>query len=289
VSQFVKQASIYRKLQSVTDVIESVEIGQRKANENNELRKNRNLVKLYCLKLNPEIICKDPKKKLILTDIPALVIPNLKSYYNLHINDKNEVKTSILANSGKSFDLFVEPYLGKEAPNIKSLMKFKGETLIKDKYLNIQNNLGNKEIFFNTISKRKTAFATNSLNSTPNSSQDSPRKKQNQSNHFFNNSLPVPHRCQERIEISKNNNRENPHLEYCTVEVKYSLNQIQTLSQIAVNNELYNHGHAMSLIVRRNKQRDVEQGREELSMHYKKYHTGSKVSISEANTSKVLA
>ena len=71
-------------------MIESVEIGQRLSNENKEDRINGSQTQLLCFKLNPEVIEKTPGKRLYLPEIPVLVIPNIKSYYNLH-SDHNFV------------------------------------------------------------------------------------------------------------------------------------------------------------------------------------------------------
>ena len=260
-----------------------MEIGQQNANENNSLRQGRSQVKLFCFKLNPEVVTKFPKAKLTLPDIPVLIIPNLKSYYNLHSNENFEIKTSILANSGKSYDLFLEENEGFTGQNVNSILKFKGPVLVKDKYLNIQKNLGNKELFFKTISKNKSAFALDSLSNTPSCSQELKGK-----NVFYKNDLPIPIRCQERIDIYNKNEKQNPHGENCMVNAKFSIKQINNLNDKAIRDELYSHGHAKFLKLPRNKSRSLDQAKEELTLHYKKYHTGKRVDTSEANTSKNL-
>jgi len=130
-SRFINQASKIKKLESVEDVIDSVVIGQQQANENN-LKSRRSQVKLHCFKLNPEVILKLPKQRLNLPEIPVLIIPNLKSYYNLHTNENFEIKTSILANSRKSYDLFIQENESKIGENVNSILKYKGPVLVKD-------------------------------------------------------------------------------------------------------------------------------------------------------------
>jgi hypothetical protein len=49
-----------------------------------------------------------------------------------------------------------------------------------------------------------------SLTTTPTSSQDSSTSKT-----YYTNDLPVPHRCQERIDLNKKNEKENQHYENC--------------------------------------------------------------------------
>jgi hypothetical protein len=259
-------------------------LGQEQANENNRLRNSRSQVKLFCFKLNPAVINKELNRKLILPEIPVLVIPNIKSYYNLHTNQNFEVKTSILSNSDKSYDLFIEPNESKVIQNVNTVLKFKGPQIIKDKFLKVQKNLGNKEIFFKILSKKKSIFARTSLTTTPSSSQES-----NTSKTFFTNDLPVPHRCQERIDFNKKNEKDNPHFENCMVNAKYSINQIKTLAAKAVLDELFAHGHAKSLLLARKKPRNSDQSKEELILHYTKYHTGKKVNPALPNTSKALS
>jgi hypothetical protein len=247
------------------------------------LNNRRSQVKLHCFKLNPEVILKLPKQRLNLPEVPVLIIPNLKSYYNLHTNENFEIKTSILANSRKSYDLFIQENESKIGENVNSILKFKGSVLVKDKYLNIQKNLGNKETFFKTIAKKKSAFAFESLSNTPTCSQES----KNQGT-FYTNDLPIPLRCQERIDLSDRTEKTNPHGKNCTVTAKFSINQIDHLMSHAVLDELYEHGHAKFLKLPRNKTRDLNQAKEELKFHYKKYHTGKKVDPCKPNTSKNL-
>jgi hypothetical protein len=256
-------------------------MGQQLANENKTIRFGRGQVKLHCFKLNPEVITKLPRAKLTLPEIPILIIPNLKSYYNLHTNENFQIRTSILANTGKSFELFIKEAVTGQ--NINSVLKFKGSVLIKDKFLNIQKNLGNKEIFFKTLAKKKSALALESLNNTPSCSQETMGTTIQ-----FSNDLPTPVRCQERIEINKGFEKPNPHGEICCVTTKFSINQIKDLNGNAVLDELYAHAHAKYLKLPRNKTRDLSQAKEELTLHYKKYHTGQKIDPSKPNTSKNL-
>ena len=283
-SRFINHASKLKKLENLDDVIESIVLGQEQANENNRLRNGRSQVKLFCFKLNPEVINKQLNRKLVLPEIPVLVIPNIKSYYNLHTNQNFEVKTSILSNTDKSYDLFIEPNESKVIQNANTVLKFKGPQLIKDKFLKVQKNLGNKEVFFKILAKKKSLFARTSLTTTPSSSQESSTSKT-----YYSNDLPVPHRCQERIDLNKKNEKENQHYENCLVIAKYSVNQIKTLTTKAVLDELFAHGHAKTLLMARKKPRNSDQSKEELILHYNKYHTGKKVNPSLPNTSKALA
>ena len=72
------------------------------------------------------------------------------------------------------------------------------------------------------------------------------------------------------------------------VNAKFSIKQINNLNDKAIRDELYSHGHAKFLKLPRNKSRSLDQAKEELTLHYKKYHTGKRVDTSEANTSKNL-
>ncbi len=86
-----------------------MEIGQRLSKENKLDRINGTQTQLLCFKLNPEVIDKTPGKRLYLPDIPVLIIPNIKSYFNLHTDPSFHLKTTILSNSDKSFNLFIAP------------------------------------------------------------------------------------------------------------------------------------------------------------------------------------
>ena len=143
--------------------------------------------------------------------------------------------------------------------------------------------MGNKETFFKTISKKKSAFAVQSLSNTPSCSQETKNQ-----GIYYTNDLPIPLRCQERIDLNERTDKVNPHGRNCTVTAKFSINQINNLMSNAVLDELYEHGHAKFLKLPRNKTRDLNQAKEELILHYKKYHTGNKVDPCKPNTSKNL-
>ena len=92
-----------------------------------------------------------------------------------------------------------------------------------------------------------------------------------------------------RKELTRIDKKENQHYENCLVNAKYSVNQIKTLTTKAVLDELFAHGHAKTLLMARKKTRNSDQSKEELILHYNKYHTGKKFNPSLPNTSKALA
>ena len=118
-----------------------------------------------------------------------------------------------------SYDFFVKENESKIDDNVNFILKFKGSVCVKDKYLNIQKNLGNKETFFKTIAKKKSAFAIQSLSNTPSCSQESKNQ-----GIFYTNDLQIPIRCQERIDLSERTGKFNPHGRNCTVTAKFSIN-----------------------------------------------------------------
>ena len=149
--------------------------------------------------------------------------------------------------------------------------------------------MGIKEFFFKLLSRKKSQFAKTNLNSTPTSSQLSEGGISTQ--FYYRNNHPIPVRCQERIQLSNAEGKGNPHGEFCTSIVNFTLNQIPSISGKAILDELYAHGHAKSLRIRINnksKMRDTEGARAELLDHYKKYHTGSRIDPNKANTSRIL-
>ena len=188
-------------------------------------KKNSTPIKLYCFKVNPELLASsslDAKKAF--DKIPIRKIPNLKSYYNLNNNNADgDLMTSIFANSGKNFKLFLQGSYSVENPNYS----YKGPQKVTNKFLNIQKNLGNKEIFIKALTKKRGPDADLIFNI----SQNRPNIEMVIDNlseiQVIQNDLPIPKSC-----IYK--------CEECNADCNFGINQIGNQSQNAIQTELGN-------------------------------------------------
>ena len=97
---------------------------------------DQTLNKLNFTVSNPELIQKIPNERIRLPEIPVIIIPNIKFIYVINIlfiDNENNIKTSIFANSGKKLtfikikDVFYTSTLGrflnKQQKNVLSNIK----------------------------------------------------------------------------------------------------------------------------------------------------------------------
>ena len=197
--------------------------------------------------------------------IPVRKIQNLRSYYNLHNDTTGNLKTSIYANSGKSYDLFLQGSFSTEEP----FYLFKGEQQFTTKFLNIQKNLGNKEIFMKLISKKKTNIAQIS---SQNSSSHNPSQENNQTVHELPNNRDIIQSVTSPINFVLPeivfNNLPKPvscinyyNCESCNAICNFTINRINKQSQSAITNELQLHGHKGSLQIKTNNRKKYPSGK----------------------------
>ena len=281
------------QLNNVDDIIRCVTLGQEKANENASLYNRKRMyrpIRMLCFKVDPELDVNSTKEsRRGFPKIPVRKIENIRSYYNLHNDESGNLKTSLYANSGESYELNLQGSFSQEQPSFS----YRGEQIFRSKHLNIQNNLGNKEKFLKRIAKKKTPFA---LISSQNSNQDNNNNSQSlhtnnlDSQAIINNDIPVPNSC------LNNCNECNSNCEY-TIQNLEEKDKKKQIKQQFIIKELQNHGHPGSLKIKTNNKktyptgfrfRTTEESREELKLHYLKYHF-NRINRNHANTSSALS
>ena len=249
-SSLNKYMNIIRKREQINcidDLIISLEEQHKNSNENKALTK-RKLITMVCFKNNPPFV-ENRKERKELPNISGFVIPQLKCYYNLHVNEKLELKTTILPADIPYkciiFDLFTPPTSSHKLPFYRS-KKSHPDQIVKEKIININTNCGSKERFYiemQGINTRINIDATRNEVST------------------INQDLPTPKYC-----ITTYN------CENCEAKISFELDRIRTLGKLDLENELFKHGHKKCLFITKNRQRNVAEAREELKNHYLKFH-----------------
>ncbi len=270
-SKFLNQGSKLQKFTCIDEIISSITEQQKKSNENiiDFRLKKRFPVRIRCFKLNPPFIDKSVRftEREKLPKVKVLKVPNIKSYYNLQLDENFSLKTSLIADTSELFELIDNKIkIFEEDPTYRN----KDEKIVTKKFLRIKKNCGNKEKFLDKIIDKFVNYKSDQL----------------LLNHNKNDKI---------IQTNNEENLTNPtHIDFCndlcnhcTKKVNFRTNQIQQLNKISVLKELKIHGHPTSRLMDNGKQRNLQESQNELMKHYLAKHSEIH-SPSLPNTSKNL-
>lgn len=105
----------------------------------------RKHVDMICIKVNPPFLNTTERKKS--ENIKGLIIPKIKCYYNLQLDNNANIKTSFFPPlppySYNLYDLYEQPGSYNRQPNFRTT----ADQIVTEKRVNIEANCGSKEKF----------------------------------------------------------------------------------------------------------------------------------------------
>ena len=204
---------------------------------------------MFCFKVNPPFLDRNQRKEA--ENLRGLVIPHIKCYYNLQLGQNlTEIKTSLypadIPYMFKLYNLYT-PYFTTH--NRQPQFRTQQDQIVREKILNVETNCGSKERFYFDIMAMQNRVVNNNNLIIPHQPQ------------IPLNNLPVPRYCIYNCET-------------CRTACRFTIENLERMPKRAIEEELSQHNHRKSLIIdpRTKRQRNLNESRDELIAHYRKFH-----------------
>ena len=258
INLYLEEITKLKHIKSIDELIDALQEQHIQANLNKQWTQRKH-VDMICIKVNPPFLNTTERKKS--ENIKGLIIPKIKCYYNLQLDNNANIKTSFFPPlppySYNLYDLYEQPGSFNRLPNFRTT----ADQIVTEKRVNIEANCGSKEKFLIELRSMQLRGRIAEFNIPI---QQNPNMLQNVSpqNAEMDRTLPSPIYCYERYNCNQ-----------CRSNCRFSIEQIQNMGKKAIEEELSAHGHPKSLIINRKRQRNLGESKEELRNHYIRYHT----------------